>query len=61
VGCSHRDNVNNIRHEASRYLSNKKREYLKDETNGLAMNCKNIRHLHRRIVECKRATNRKVT
>jgi hypothetical protein len=53
--------VNNVRHEASRYLSNKKKEYLKDETSGLAMNCKNIGHLFRRIVEFKRATNPKVT
>jgi hypothetical protein len=44
------DNVNNIRHKTSRYLKNKKREYLKDEMNGLAMNCKIIRRLYRRLI-----------
>jgi hypothetical protein len=29
------DNLNNIRHEASRYFRNKKREYLKDKINEL--------------------------
>jgi hypothetical protein len=35
------DNMNNIRHEASKYFRNKKSEYLKDKMNGLAMNSKN--------------------
>jgi hypothetical protein len=29
------DNLNNVRHEASRYFRNKKKEYLKDEVNEL--------------------------
>jgi hypothetical protein len=32
------DNVNNVRCEASRYFRNKKKEYLKDKINELAMN-----------------------
>jgi hypothetical protein len=37
------DNLNNIRHEASKYMyfRNKKREYLKDKINEFAMNSKN--------------------
>jgi hypothetical protein len=35
------DNLNNIRREASRHFRNKKREYLKDKINELAMNSKN--------------------
>jgi hypothetical protein len=35
------DNLNNIRHKASRHFRNKKREYLKDKINKLAMNSKN--------------------
>jgi hypothetical protein len=35
------DNLNNIRLEASRHIRNKKREYLKDEINELAMNSRN--------------------
>jgi hypothetical protein len=40
-----------VRHEASRYFRNKKREYLKDKINELAMNSKNknIRDLNRGI------------
>jgi hypothetical protein len=34
-------NLNNVRREASRYFRNKKREYLKDKINELAMNSKN--------------------
>jgi hypothetical protein len=34
-------NLNNVRHKASRYFKNKKREYLKDKTNELATNSKN--------------------
>jgi hypothetical protein len=50
------DNVHNLRHEASRHLRNKKREYLKDKINELAMNSKNnnIRDLCRGINEFKR-------
>jgi hypothetical protein len=45
------DNLNNVRLEASRYFRNKKREYLKDKINELAMNSKvkNIRDLYRGI------------
>jgi CRISPR/Cas system-associated protein Csx1 len=35
------DNLNNVRCEASRDFRNKKREYLKDKINELAMNSKN--------------------
>jgi hypothetical protein len=43
------DNVNNVRREASRHFRNKKREYLEDKINELAMNSKNknIRDLYR--------------
>jgi hypothetical protein len=38
------DNLNNVRCEASRHIRNKKREYLKDKINELAINSKkNIR------------------
>jgi hypothetical protein len=44
------DNLNNVRHKASRHFRNKKREYLKNEIKKLAMNSKNkIRDLYRRI------------
>jgi hypothetical protein len=33
--------LNNTRHEASRHFSNKKREYLKDQSSEVAMNSKN--------------------
>jgi hypothetical protein len=51
-----RDNLNNVRREASRYFRNKKKEHLKDKINELAMNSKNknIRHLYRGINEFKR-------
>jgi hypothetical protein len=44
-----RDNLNNVRHEASRHIRNKKREYQKDKINELAMKSKNknIRDLYR--------------
>jgi hypothetical protein len=47
------DNVNNVAREASRHFRNKKREYLKDEINVLAMTSrnKNIRDLYREINE----------
>jgi hypothetical protein len=50
------DNLNNVRHEVSRYFRNKKREHLKDKINELAMNSKNknIRDLYRGINEFKR-------
>jgi hypothetical protein len=50
------DNLNNVRREASRYVRNKKREYLKDKINELAMNSKNknIRVLCRGINEIKK-------
>jgi uncharacterized protein YaaR (DUF327 family) len=35
------DNLNNVKCEASRHFRNKKREYLKDRINELAMNSKN--------------------
>jgi hypothetical protein len=35
------DNLNNIRREASRHFRNKKREYLKEKINKLAMDSKN--------------------
>jgi hypothetical protein len=43
------DNLNNIRHEASGNFRNKKRQYLKDKINALAMYSKNknIRDLYR--------------
>jgi hypothetical protein len=45
------DNLNNVRHEASRHYRNKKRKYLKNKISDLATNSKNknIRHLYRRI------------
>jgi hypothetical protein len=49
------DNLNNVRNKASRYFRNKKREYLKDKINELAMNnkTKNTRDLYRGINEFK--------
>ncbi|PNF22122.1 hypothetical protein B7P43_G06799 [Cryptotermes secundus] len=51
-----RDNLNNIRCETSRHFRNKKREYLKDKIDELAMNSKNknIRDLYRGINYFKR-------
>jgi hypothetical protein len=50
------DNLNNVRRETSRHFKNKKREYLKDKINELAMNSieKNIRDMYREINEFKR-------
>ncbi|PNF34871.1 hypothetical protein B7P43_G03116 [Cryptotermes secundus] len=50
------DNLNNIRRETSRHFRNKKREYLKDKIDDLAMNNnnKNIRDLYRGINDFKR-------
>jgi uncharacterized NAD(P)/FAD-binding protein YdhS len=39
------DNLNNVRHEASRYFRNRKGEYLKDKINELATNSKNKNHI----------------
>jgi hypothetical protein len=52
----YRDNLNNVRREASRYFRNKKREYLKDIINELPMNSKNknIRDQGREIIGFKR-------
>jgi hypothetical protein len=46
------DNQNNVRREASGHFRNKKREYLKDKINELAMNSKNknIRDLYRGLI-----------
>jgi hypothetical protein len=57
------DNLNNVRHEASRHFRNKKREYLKDKINELATNSKNknLRDLYTGIKGFKRATNREIT
>jgi hypothetical protein len=54
-----RDNLNNVRQEASRHCRIKKREYLKDKINDLATNSKNknIRDLYRGINEFERGTN----
>jgi hypothetical protein len=50
------DNLNSVRCEASTYFKNKKREYLKDKINELAMNSKNknIRDLYSGNNEFKR-------
>jgi hypothetical protein len=55
-GEVHDDNLNNIRHEASRHFRNKKWGYMKDKINELAMNSKtkNIRSLYRGINKLKR-------
>jgi hypothetical protein len=51
-----RDDLNNVRCEASRYFRNKKREHLKDKLNDLTMISKNrnIIYLYRGINEFKR-------
>ncbi|PNF33796.1 hypothetical protein B7P43_G10228 [Cryptotermes secundus] len=50
------DNLNNIRRETSRHFRSKKREYLKDKIDELAMNSKNknIRDLYKGINDFKR-------
>jgi hypothetical protein len=50
------DNLSNVRREASRYFRSKKREYMKDKINELAMSSKNknIRDLYRGINKFKR-------
>jgi hypothetical protein len=56
------DNLNNIRHEASRHFTNKKKEYMKDKIDELATNSKNknIRDLYRGINYFKKG-NRSIT
>jgi hypothetical protein len=56
------DNLNNVRHEASKHFRNKKREYLKEKINDLATNSKNknVRDLYRGIIGFKGATNREI-
>jgi hypothetical protein len=51
-----RDNLNNVRCEASRHFRNKKKEYLKDKINKLATcrKYKNIGDLHRGINKFKK-------
>jgi hypothetical protein len=51
-----RSNINNIRLEATRHFRNKKREYLKDKINELAVNGKNknTRELYRKVTEFKK-------
>jgi hypothetical protein len=51
-----RDNLNNVRLEASRHFMNKRREYLKDNINELATHSKNknIRNVYRGINEFKK-------
>jgi len=50
------DNLNNIRHEASRHFRNKKKEYLRAEVDELKTNIKikNIRDLYRGINDFKK-------
>jgi hypothetical protein len=45
------DNLNNVRREARRHFKYKRKDYLKDKINELAMNSKNknIRDLYRGI------------
>jgi hypothetical protein len=45
------DNLNHVRHEASRHFKTEKDEYLKDQINDLAENSKskNIRDMYRGI------------
>jgi hypothetical protein len=45
-----------VRCEVSGHFRNKRREYVKDRINGLAMNRKNIRDLYRGINEFKRGS-----
>jgi uncharacterized protein YydD (DUF2326 family) len=51
-----RDNLSNVRREASRHFRNKRREYLKDKIIELESNIKNknIRDLYRGITELKK-------
>jgi hypothetical protein len=51
-----KDNLSNVRREASRHFRNKKREYVKDKINETELNSKNknIRGLYRGITKCKK-------
>jgi hypothetical protein len=51
------DNLNSIKHEATRYFKNRKREYLRDKIKELVANSKNkkIRGLYRGLNEFKRS------
>jgi hypothetical protein len=55
------DILNILRCKTSRHVRNKKREYLKDRINELAMNSKNkeTRNLYREINELKKSYQRK--
>jgi DNA-directed RNA polymerase subunit M/transcription elongation factor TFIIS len=55
--CSNTDNLNNIRHEASKHMRNKKKNYLKAEIDELETNSniKNIKILCRTIIDFKKA------
>jgi hypothetical protein len=57
------DNLNNVRHEASRHFRNKKKEYLKNRINKLATDSKNknIRDMYRGTNEFQMATNLEIT
>jgi 5-methylcytosine-specific restriction endonuclease McrBC GTP-binding regulatory subunit McrB len=57
------NNMNNKRRETSRHFRNKKKEYMKDKIDELAMNSKykNIRDLCRKINDLRGVTNLKVT
>jgi hypothetical protein len=61
-----RDNLNNVRREASRHFRNNKKEYLKDNINELATTSKNknirdLRDLYRGKNDLRGATNREIT
>jgi hypothetical protein len=57
-----RNNLNNVRREASRHFKGKNKKYVKDKINELARNSKNknIRDLYTGIDEFRGATNLKV-
>ena len=50
------DNLNHVRHEASRHFRNKRKEYLKDkiEENETNSKIKNIKDLYRGIIDFKK-------
>jgi hypothetical protein len=56
-----RDNLRNVRREASRHFRNKKREYLKGKITDIELNSKykNIRNMYRGIPEFKKAYQHK--
>ena len=53
------DNLNNVRHEASRHFRNKKKAYLKAKIEDLETNSmiKNTRDLYRGISDLRRVTS----